>query len=102
MYCLTRSSWDGLTLNAPYPCCHANEGDVSRIQRLEFAFRVRTASANAVSAGKTIQKVDVVRGPAHGQNVHPVIASDSGEVVPQTGLMVGRNELRALFGAEDD
>jgi hypothetical protein len=34
--------------------------------------------------------------------VHPVVARDSGEVVPQIGLTVGRDEMRALFGAEDD
>ena len=44
----------------------------------------------------------MVCGAAYGQHLHPVVASDSGEVVPQTGLMVGRDEMRALFGAEDD
>ena len=44
----------------------------------------------------------MVCGAAHGQNVHPVIARDSSEIVPQIGLTVGRDELRALFGAEDD
>jgi hypothetical protein len=44
----------------------------------------------------------MVSGAAHGQNVHPVIARNSGEVVPQTGLTVGRDEMRALLGAEDD
>jgi hypothetical protein len=46
--------------------------------------------------------VDVVRGAARGQNMHPVIARDSGEVVPQTRLVVGGDEVGALFGAEDD
>ena len=52
--------------------------------------------------GQNNENVDVVCSAAHGQHVHRVVARDSGEVVPQIGLTVGRDEMRALFGAEDD
>jgi len=39
---------------------------------------------------------------AHGQHLHAVIARNAREVVPQPTLMIGANELHALFGAEDD
>ena len=44
----------------------------------------------------------MVRGAACGKHLHSVVVSDAGEVVPQPGLTVGRDELRALFGAKDD
>ena len=39
------------------------------------------------------ENVDVVCSAAHGENVHPVIARDSGDVVPQIGLAVGRDQM---------
>ena len=46
--------------------------------------------------------MDVVFRAADGEHLHAVIARNPSEVVPQPGLMIGANELHALFGAEDN
>ena len=48
------------------------------------------------------EHVDVVLCAAYRERMHAVIARNARKVVPQAGLMVGRNEVRTLFGAEDD
>ena len=46
--------------------------------------------------------MDVVFRAADGKHLHAVIARYAREVVPQPRLVVGANELHALFGAEDN
>ena len=45
--------------------------------------------------------MDVVSRAPDGEHLHAMIAGDARKVVPQSGLMVGTNELHALFRAED-
>jgi len=46
--------------------------------------------------------MDVVSRAPDGEHLHAMIAGDARKVVPQSGLMVGTNELHALFRAEDN
>ena len=48
------------------------------------------------------EHVDMVFRTAHGKHLHAVIARDARKVVPQPRLMIGANELHALFGAENN
>lgn len=55
---LTASRFELLTLNAPYPSCHANSSPCSCSQREEFAFKTWTALATGMSDGKTIGRCE--------------------------------------------
>ena len=82
MYRFTPSICDGLTLNAPYPSCQANARELSRIRRLEFAFRIRNGIGQCQIRRKCQQQMDVIFRSTDGQRTHEVILCDACEVVP--------------------
>ena len=66
--------------------------------RLQGPYRVRQRHIRR----ENHENMDVVLRTAHGKHLHAVIARNACEVVPQPRLMIGANELHALFGAEDN
>ena len=66
--------------------------------RLQVSHRIRQRHIRR----KDNEYVDVVFRTAYGEHLQAVIAGNTRKVVPQPRLMVGRDELHALFGAEDD
>jgi hypothetical protein len=46
--------------------------------------------------------MDMILRTAYGKHPHTVIARNAREVVPQSRLIAGANELHALFGAKDN
>ena len=44
----------------------------------------------------------MIGGASNGKHLHAVIAGNFGKVIPKPQLAIGRNELLALLGGEDD
>lgn len=56
MYSFTAFWFDALTLNAPYPVCHANLMLCSPIHREELAFSRWIEAAKVISGGNAIRR----------------------------------------------
>jgi hypothetical protein len=83
MYAFTAPSNEGLTLNAPQPCCHSNFRLCCPIQREELAFNFCIPSSQAYYRRELQQNMNVISGTADGQGGHTEILGSSDYVSPE-------------------
>src|SRR5438067_214205 len=104
MYRLTSSTFDWLTVNAPYPRCQEkvfSEGKTSCIHPVAFAFRSRSIRQSAIGP-KLSQQVNVILCAVEFQRNTSGSPKDTANVIVKSNLILGCNQGTVILCRKDN
>jgi hypothetical protein len=94
MYLFTAGTWEGLTLNAPYPSCQENPPG-------RTSFELLNGMSKRASRRQDKEQMNVVRRSARGDEREALAACNATQIGKKFGYAGGGNHGAAFPGAEN-